>query len=198
MRKIILFNMVSVDGFFEASNADLSWHNVDGEFNDFAMEQLNAAGGLIFGRITYQLMSAYWPTVGALEDDPVVARRMNDISKIVFSKTLERVDWENTRLVRGDLAGEIQRLKQQPGQDLLIFGSAGLAAGLTRLALIDEYRLMVNPVLLGGGRPLFQELPGSLGLDLLDARPFRSGNVLLSYRPRPVSRPAALQPQGSV
>ena len=183
MRKVILFNMVTLDGFFEGSNGEIDWHNVDEEFNEFAVDQVNAADGLIFGRVTYELMASYWPTPAAQADDPIVAEKMNTMPKIVFSRTLKTVEWNNTRLVKGDTVKEISELKQQPGKDLLIFGSADLASTLTNLGLIDEYRIMVNPVVLGKGKPLFKDIKGKLNLRLLRTRNFSNGNVLLYYEP---------------
>ena len=181
MSKLILFNLISLDGFFAGPDGDIDWHNVDEEFNDFAIEQLGTAGGLIFGRITYQMMASYWPTPEAMASDPAVAGRMNDLPKIVFSKTLEGVDWRNTRLVKGDAVAEARRLKEQPGPELFIFGSADLAATFTRAGLIDEFRVLINPVVLGKGQPLFTDVDGPVALRLLNARIFRNGNVLLYY-----------------
>ncbi len=182
-RKIILFNMVSLDGFFEGPDRNIDWHNVGEEFNDFADDQLNSADGLIFGRVTYQLMAQYWPTPAAIANDPVIANQMNRIPKFVFSKTLDQAEWSNTRLVKGDLAEEVAKLKEQPGKDLLIFGSADLASALTQNGLIDEYRLMVNPVVLGCGTPLFKGVDHPLKLKLIRTKTFQNGNVLLCYQP---------------
>ncbi len=183
MGKVILFNMVTLDGFFAGLGEEIDWHHVDEEFNDFAIAQLNSAGGLLFGRVTYQLMANYWPTDMARKDDPVVADKMNALPKIVFSKTLEKAEWNNTRLVTGNVAEEISRLKRQPGKDWFLFGSADLASALTNLGLIDEYRVMVNPVVLGSGKPLFKGIKDKLNLKLVSTKAFRSGNVLLSYQP---------------
>ena len=183
MRKVILFNMVTLDGFFEGPNGEIDWHNADEEFNEFAVDQVNAADGLIFGRVTYELMASYWPTPAAQADDPIVEKKMNTMPKIVFSRTLDKVEWNNTRLVKGDAVKEISQLKQEPGKDLLIFGSADLASNLTNLGLIDEYRIMVNPVVLGKGKPLFKDIKGKLNLRLLRTRNFSNGNVLLYYEP---------------
>ena len=183
MRKVILFNMVTLDGFFSGPEGEIDWHNVDQEFNEFAIAQLDTAGGLIFGRVTYELMANYWPTPLAIEDDPVVAAKMNSISKYVFSRSLRSADWENTQLIHRDAGDEIPNLKQQPGGDLFIFGSANLASSLTRQGLIDEYRLMLNPLVLGDGRPLFEGLDERLSLKLIKTKVFASGNVLLTYQP---------------
>jgi dihydrofolate reductase len=181
LRKVILFNMMSVDGYFEGPNGELDWHNVDEEFNRFAVEQLDSAGMLLFGRRTYEMMASYWPGPSGLEDDPETAQRMNSIEKLVFSSTLKDASWSNTRLVREDVAGEVLRLKQQPGKDIFVFGSADLASTMIRLELIDEFRLLVNPILLGRGNPLFKGIDTPRTMDFIDARSFKNGNVLLRY-----------------
>lgn len=184
MRKAIMFNLITVDGFFEGTNQwDLSWHQVDQEFNEFSIEQLGHAGGLIFGRVTYQGMAAYWPTPAANQDDPVVAGLMNSITKYVFSNTLETVEWSNSHLIFGDAAAELKKLKEQPGKDLFIFGSANLSSAFIKTGLIDEYRLIINPIVLGKGGPLFSGNLGMLKLKLLDLKTFHNGNVLLYYQP---------------
>ncbi len=183
MRKVVLFNLVTLDGFFAGPGGEIDWHNVDEEFNEFAIDQLNSMGGLLFGRVTYQLMASYWPTPDAVADDPMVADKMNSLPKLVFSRTLESADWNNTRLVRGDAADEVAKLRQQPGKDLFIFGSADLASTLARSGLIDEYRLIVNPVVLGRGMPMFKGIDDRLDLKLLRTKTFRNGNVLLYYEP---------------
>ncbi len=180
MRKIILFHMITLDGFFAGPHGEIDWHRVDAEFNDFAIDQLHTADGLIFGRATYEVMASYWTTPAAIGDDPVVAGLMNAIQKYVFSTTLQKAEWSNTLLLKEASAGQIHLLKQQPGQDLFIFGSADLAATFLRLGLLDELRLMVNPVVLCAGVPLFKQ---PLNLSLLQSRPFQNGNVLLTYRP---------------
>lgn len=183
MRKVFLFMMVTLDGYFEGPGQDISWHNVDEEFNEFAIQQLDEIGVLLFGRVTYEMMASFWPTQFAIENDPIVAHKMNSIPKLVFSTTLERADWENSRLVKEHVAEEVARLKQQEGGDLAIFGSAALATSLLEAGLLDELRLMVNPVVLGNGNPLFKGISERLNLKLLKTREFRSGNVLLYYQP---------------
>ena len=112
MGKIIVFNLTSLDGYFEGPNHEIDWHHVDEEFNDFAIEQLNTVDTLLFGRLTYEMMASYWPTGAAIKDDPIVAKKMNSLSKIVFSKTLSKTDWENTRLIKDNFAEEILKLKK--------------------------------------------------------------------------------------
>jgi dihydrofolate reductase len=178
-----MFNMVSLDGFFEGQDREIDWHMADEEFNQFAIDQFNSLETILFGRVTYQLMANFWPSPTALAEDPVVANLMNSTSKIVFSNTLQKADWNNTRLVSGDADREIIQLKEQSGKDMIIFGSGSLVSSLMRLGLIDEYRLIVNPVVLGSGRPLFTGLKERLHLKLLNALTFKSGNVVLSYQP---------------
>src|ERR1700690_3884469 len=142
MRKVIFFMFTSLDGFFEGPDRDISWHHVDEQFNQFAIEQLNTVDLLLFGRVTYVMMAGYWPTSAAKTDDPVVAAKMNSLPKIVFSKTLSSVDWQNTRLIKNNFVEEMLKLKQQPGKNLIILGSSDLAVTFMEHGLIDEYRIM--------------------------------------------------------
>ena len=183
MKKVILFNMITLDGFFSGPAGEIDWHQVDDEFNTFAIGQLEASGGLIFGRVTYQLMAGYWPTPMAVQTDPEVAEKMNSITKFVVSRRLKTADWNNTRVINQDLLAEITRLKQQDCGDLLVLGSANLAASLMRENLIDEYRLMVNPIILGSGIPMFAEVHQPLTIKWIYTRSFHNGNVLLTYAP---------------
>ena len=182
MRKVFLFNMITLDGFFEGPNQDISWHHTDEEFNEFAIEQLNEIGTLLFGRVTYQGMASYWPTESAIKDDPIVAGLMNSLPKLVFSKTLQKAEWNNSRLIKDNIAEEILKLKKQPGKEMAVFGSADLLSTLIELDLIDEHRIMVNPVVLGSGTPLFKDVKSRLNLKLIQSRTFASGNVLLYYQ----------------
>lgn len=184
MRKIYVFDMITLDGLFEGQDHELDWHNVDEEFNEFAINQLDETDLLLFGRVTYQMMAGYWPTPGAIKNDPVVAGKMNSMAKIVFSKTLEKADWNNTELVQKNAPEEVLKLKQHPGKDIAILGSSDLVVSLMPHGVIDEYRLMINPVVLGTGKPLFQGINDRVDLKLLKARTFRSGNVLLYYMPQ--------------
>lgn len=182
MRNLILFNLMTLDGFFEGPNHDISWHNVDEEFNDFAFEQIFSVETILFGRVTYEMMASFWPTPEAMQTDPVISNLMNTWPKIVYSRTLKEATWNNTRLVNGEAVDDVSALKQQTGKDLIIFGSANLAASLTRAGLIDEYRIMINPVILGRGVPLFQKADVPLKVELSKSRVFHNGNVLLYYQ----------------
>jgi dihydrofolate reductase len=183
MRQLISFNLMTLDGFFEGPDHDINWHNVDKEFDEFSIAQLETAGVLLFGRVTYELMAGYWLSEAGLKDDPVVANWMNSLPKVVFSRTLEKADWNNTRLIKTDIAGEIAKLKQQPGKDLFLFGSADLATTLIKLGLIDEYRILLNPIVLGKGSPLFKGVEKPFKLSLIKTRAFHNGNIMLYYQP---------------
>ncbi|MBS4539464.1 dihydrofolate reductase [Clostridium sp. D2Q-11] len=181
MRKIILQSMITVDGRFAGPKGDISWHNVDEEYNHYALNFLSSLDTLLFGRVTYELMQSYWPTTYAIENDPRIAKYMNSLSKIVFSKTLDKVTWNNTKLFSDILVEEITELKQLSGKDMAILGSSKLANAFIKYDLIDEFRIIVNPLVLGQGISLFQGLQSQLNLKLLKAEAFQSGNVLLQY-----------------
>jgi dihydrofolate reductase len=182
MRKIIFQNMISLDGYFEGPNKELDWHLVDGEFNDYAAELLDSVDTLLFGRVTYQLMAGYWPSEQALTDDPVIATKMNSLQKVIFSRTLAKADWNNTRLVKTDAVEEIRRLKQLPGKDMAIFGSSDLTVSLGT-GLVDEYRIFIAPIFLGSGKTLLHGLKQRLPMHLIRTKIFKSGLVLLCYKP---------------
>ncbi len=178
MRKVIVSNLASLDGFFEGPNKELDWHVVDGEFHEYAREMLRHAGTLLFGAATYKIMVAYWPTAPPDE----IADKMNSLPKVVFSKTLKKVDWNNSRAVSSDIPGEVSKLKQEPGNDIVVLGSATLASSLLQSGLVDEYRVIVNPVLLGRGNPLFTGITARIRLKLMATKVLGSGVVILSYQ----------------
>ena len=183
MRKLLSFHVTSVDGYYEGPNQAFDWPVIDEEFNQFALQQLEEADTLLFGRVTYQLMSFYWPTPAAEQDDPAVAAKMNGLAKIVVSRTLGTADWAPTQLIGDDVAEVLAKLKQQPGKNMLIMGSSALTVNLIGMGLVDEVRIMVSPIVLGDGKSLFGTAAKRISLTLQEATPFRSGNVLLSYRP---------------
>jgi dihydrofolate reductase len=183
MRKIFMSMMVSLDGYFEGRDHDLSWHNVDDEFVRFAVEQLGEVDLMLFGRRTYDLMAGFWPTPEAKRDDPATAEFMNALPKVVVSHHPFKADWNNTSVLSKDVAAEIRKLKDGPGKDIAIFGSNELCVTLLPEGLIDEFRIMVNPVAIGEGTALFAGIKGRLNLKLTKVREFRSGNVMLYYKP---------------
>lgn len=186
MRKLVVFNHVTLDGYFVDQNGDMSWAKADhqdAEWNAFVTENASAGGVLIFGRVTYELMASFWPTPFAIENMPTVAEGMNSMPKVVFSRTLDKASWKNTKLVKGDLVAEIRKMKQAPGEGLVILGSGSLVSQLAQAGLIDEYQIVVNPVALGKGRTLFDGVKDRLSLKLTKSRVFGNGNVLLWYEP---------------
>jgi dihydrofolate reductase len=178
MRKLVWQMMMSLDGFMEGPNRELDWHVTDEEFARYVADMGKTIDTFLFGRVTYQMMAEYWPS----SDEPE-APMMNDLPKVVFSRTLDKVEWKNSRLAKGNVEEEIARLKEQPGKDIALLGSADLASTLIRLDLIDEYRIFINPVVLGRGNPMFKNVDQA-SLKLVKAQPFRSGNVLLYYQPQ--------------
>jgi dihydrofolate reductase len=184
MRKLVVFNHVTLDGYFVDMNGDMSWaHKNDAEWKTFAEGNAKGDGPLLFGRITYELMASYWPTPLASKNDPVLAERMNNLPKVVFSRTLDKASWNNTKLVKGDMAAEIRKMKKEPGEGMAILGSGSIVSQLAQEGLIDEYQIVVNPIVLGKGRTLFDRLRKKLTLKLTKTRAFGNGNVFLRYEP---------------
>jgi dihydrofolate reductase len=184
MRKIVLMTSVSLDGFIEGPDREIDWHMVDDELHSHFNEQLRPMGAFLSGRVSYELMAEFWPTA---DSDPSSTGPMvefagiwRDMPKIVYSRTLERADW-NTTIVRDVVDDEVMALKAQPGGDLAL-GGADLAAAFMERDLIDEYRIYVHPVLIGRGKPLFQGTDTMTRLRLLETRTFGNGVVLLRYQ----------------
>ncbi len=184
MRKLTVFNGVSLDGYFSGENGDIQWAHTaqpDNEFGAFVEENARGGGELLMGRKTYDLMVKYWPTADARQSDPIVAERMNNLPKVVFSRTLDRADWNNTRVVKGDLAAEVRKMKEAPGEDMVILGSGSIVSALTKAGLIDEYQFVVVPVVLGKGRTMFEGVSEKVTLRQTKSKTFSNGNVFLSY-----------------
>jgi dihydrofolate reductase len=192
MRKVIASTFVTLDGFIVGPNEEMDWvlDNYDGEMGNDIGDQLKSTDAILLGRVTYQIMANYWP-IATTSDDPVIdnmngaaaattrriADDMNNIPKIVFSRTLEKVEWKNSRLIRDIVAEEISQLKQQPGKDMVILGSASIVQTFASLGLIDEYRLLVHPVVLGSGKPLFKNdiREDRHNLKLVETKTYRKG-----------------------
>lgn len=185
MRKVVLFMHISLDGFAAGPNGELDWISYDAELEKYAEEVVSTVGAPMYGRVTYQMMESYWPTVltdpASSKHDMEHAQWLQQVPKIVFSKSLDKVEWNNTTLIKDNIAAEIAKLKQQPGKDLVIFGSPSLSHTFMKLDLIDEYRLTVNPVILGQGMPIFKDIKAKTDLNLLNSRTFNSGVVALHY-----------------
>jgi len=186
VRKLIVFNNVSLDGYFVDGNGEMRWaHRVepDAEWNAFVAGNASGGGVLLFGRITYELMASYWPTTVALKNDPVVAEGMNNLQKVVFSRTLDKVSWKNTKLVKGNLVAEVRKMKAEPGPGIAILGSGSIVSQLAPEGLIDEYQIALIPIVLGNGRTMFDGIEKKLALKLTKTRTFANGIVMLWYEP---------------
>ena len=184
MRKLIVFNSVSLDGCFTGVDSDLSWaHTQDAEFQGFVQGNAKGAGELVFGRITYEMMAGYWPTPAAMQANPIVARGMNAAAKVVFSRTMDAASWNNTKLVKSDPAAAVRKMKKESGPGLVIMGSGSIVAQLSQEHLIDEYQFVVVPVALGRGRTQFGGMKEQLPLKLISTRSFRNGYLFLCYEP---------------
>ena len=182
MRKLSVFNFMSIDGYCKLANDDISWNKHGAEEAAFSEENLKLGNILVFGRKTYQLMETFWTTEEAFKSLPVVAEGMNKAQKIVFSNTLNDVTWANTTLVKTKPEDEIIRLKSEAQKDMTILGSGSLVTQLAQARLIDEYQLMIYPVALGSGISIFNGLRDNLNLKLTDTRVFKSGTILLTYK----------------
>jgi dihydrofolate reductase len=185
MQKLVVFNHVSLDGYFVDTKGDMSWAKADPndtEWNAFVAE--NAGGGtLVFGRITYEMMASFWPTPMAMKMMPAVAERMNHLPKVVFSRTLDKASWNNTKLVKGDVAAAMRKMKHESGEGMAILGSGSIVAQLAPEGLIGEYQIVVNPIILGKGRTMFDGIKERLKMKLTKTRTFGNGKVLLCYEP---------------
>ena len=181
------FTNVSVDGYFAGPNGEIDWFKPeDEEDRKFSAEASKSAGTLIFGRTTYEMMQNYWPTPEAISNNPDVARILNSSPKIVFSRTMKPVSdgpvWKNTRVVHEILPEEIRAMKKQENGDFVILGSGTIVQQLANHGLIDEYGLMVNPIILGTGKYLFKDVT-RMNLELLETHKFRNGKVFNRYKP---------------
>ena len=176
-----MWNVVTLDGFFEGPKSwELDWHDSvwGDELEKYSIEQSKSTGMLLFGRVTYEGMASYWPSQKC-----EIADFMNTIPKIVFSKTMKKAEWNNTTLVKGNAVEEVAKLKRQSGKNMFVFGSANLSSTLLEHDLFDEINLALAPVILGRGNPLFKASPDRLKMKLLEARPLKSGGVILRYEP---------------
>jgi dihydrofolate reductase len=178
MRRLFVSNLMSLDGSFEGPNHEFDWFAPDEEFFSYAKEMLRSVDTILFGRATYEYMAAYWPA--ALRDE--IADQMNGLPKFVVSRTLQKTEWNNSSLLTGNLAQEISKLKQRPGKDIVILGSAMLASSLLQMGLIDEYRVIVAPLLLGRGNPLFKDVRQGIKLKLAGTKVLSSGVIVLYYQ----------------
>jgi dihydrofolate reductase len=182
MRKLHAFETVTLDGFFTDDHNDMSWaHKQDEEFREFTSSNARGDAELLFGRVTYEMMASFWPTPEAATRLPEVAAAMNRMRKYVFSRSVNQAAWQNTTLVKGDPVAETARLKREAGPDLVVMGSGSIVSQLAQARLIDEYQIVLNPLVLGRGRTLFATVDDRLPLRLTQTRTFKNGNVVLWY-----------------
>jgi len=184
MRKLTVFNHLSLDGYFVSTNGDMSWAHRgsdDPEYQVFVSGNASGDSEMLFGRVTYDMMASFWPTPVAHQQMPIVADKMNNGRKVVFSRKMDKATWSNTKLVKGDLIEAVKKMKEEKGPDMVIMGSGSIITQLAAAGLIDTYLLVINPVALGGGRTLFEGLPQMLSLKLKSSRTFGNGKTFLTY-----------------
>jgi dihydrofolate reductase len=182
MARLTSFLFITLDGCFAGPGGDISWHPHDAESDEYAVQALKAGHTLLFGRVTYELMAKYWPTPAAAMNAPLQAKGMNAADKVVFSRTLEKAEWNNTRIVKDNIAEEMKRMKQVSAKDMTLLGSGSILNQFAQQGLIDEYEFMLAPVVMGGGTPIFKGIPQRLDLRLVTTKTFNNGGVLLRYR----------------
>ena len=186
MKKIIMLNRITIDGFFAGPKGENhEWFVADPEVDKAGREKVGEADTVLLGRVTYQLFESHWPKVAkdpkAPKEEQAIGKELTEMNKVVFSKTMKELSWENSTLIKDDLVKEVSKLKQGTGPGMLIFGSGTIVQQLTAERLIDEYLFVLTPVILGAGKTLFKDLKKN-NLKLLDARNFKSGNVLLHMK----------------
>ncbi|WP_276374564.1 dihydrofolate reductase family protein [Chryseolinea sp. H1M3-3] len=183
MRKLTVFNFMTLNGYFKGANEDITWHRHGQEESEYAAEGAKSESIILFGRKTYEMMASYWPTPMAMQNAPGVAKGMNKSEKIVFSTTLKKTDWQNTRLIKTDIIGEVKKLKKTSGKDMVVLGSGSIVTQFAQAGIIDNYQFMIDPVALDDGATIFKGITTKLDLKLTDTKIFKSGVVLLCYRP---------------
>jgi dihydrofolate reductase len=183
MPKLIVFNNISLDGYFTDPNGDMSWaHKNDPEWNEFTASNASGGGVLVFGRVTYELMAGFWPTKQAAEMFPEVAAGMNNLPKVVFSRTMKEATWNNTSQINDNITEEMRKLKSAPGDaDMVIMGSGTIVSQFTQEGLIDEYHIMTHPIIIGKGRTMFEGVQEKLPLRRTKTLTFENGCMFSCY-----------------
>ena len=183
MGKLSVFNFMTLNGYYKGPNGEINWHHHGGEEAEYSAESLKAESMLLFGRVTYEMMASFWPTPDAMKSLPEVAEGMNKAEKIVFSRTMKKADWNNTRVISGNIVEEVKKLKESSPKDMTILGSGSILTQFAEAGLIDDYQFMINPVALGAGEPIFKGLKNILNLELISVKTFKNGILLLNYKP---------------
>ncbi len=185
MRTLNVFNNISLDGYFVDAHGDMSWvysMKPDPELDAFVSNNAQGDGVLLFGRITYDMMASYRPTEQARQAMPAVADGMNRAEKVVFSRTMKKATWNNTRLINGNIVDEVRKMKKEPAAGMVILGSGSIVSQLTQAGLVDSFQVVVVPVILGSGRKMFEGMKDRVRLSLQNSRSFRNGKVVLTYQ----------------
>ncbi|WP_149694631.1 dihydrofolate reductase family protein [Chitinophaga sp. CF418] len=185
MRKIIVSMNVTLDGFMAGINGELDWHFPlwNDEMSIYFCDQLGKTDTILLGRVSYERMARYWPNKTFTGIELEYADMMNNHNKVVFSQTLESATWSNTRLVRENIGEEVLKMKQSPGKDMIIYGSGSIVRSFIQEGLIDEFQIWVHPVFIQHGVPMFRDMEENIHLQFMKARTFRSGVVILYYKP---------------
>ncbi|MGH8951775.1 MAG: dihydrofolate reductase family protein [Acidimicrobiia bacterium] len=184
MRRVIAFEVVTADGFYEGEHGEFDWPKIDEDFFRLSVEQTSSFDTLLYGRATYEGMASYWPTpVAAEQNPPDIVDLMNRLPKVVFANSTVDTSWDNTTLITSDAAAAVTEMKQEEGGDMGVYGSFRLVTSLLDAGLLDELRVMIHPILLGRGKPMFSALADRIRLELIRSTTFASGSVLLRYRP---------------
>ena len=183
MRKLSTFNFITLNGFFKGADGDISWHPHDQEGGELASKSLKAENILVFGRTTYEMMEHAWTSDAMKKQMPEVAARMNSSEKIVVSSSMKEASWGKTQIIATDLAEEMKKIKSTAGKDVTILGSGSIVEQLADAGLVDEFQILLDPVAIGEGSPIFAGLQKNLNLKLVSSTPFKSGAILLVYHP---------------
>jgi dihydrofolate reductase len=183
MKKLSAFNFISLNGYYKGGNNDISWHHHGGEEERFSEQMLSLNNILLFGRVTYELMAGFWPSPMAKEQSPLVAEGMNKAEKIVFSRTLKQANWQHTSIIKDNIIEEVRKLKKSSKKDLTILGSGSIVSVLVDAGLIDEFGIMLDPVVLAKGSTVFPGIKKNIELELISSSVLKSGVLLLSYQP---------------
>lgn len=183
MGKLNSFTFMTLDGYYKGPNNDISWHPHGGDAAEYASQKSKGENTLVFGRVTYEMMAGFWPSPMAKESFPEVAEGMNKAEKIVFSRTLKNASWSNTRIIHNDIISEMKHLKKTSERDMTILGSGSILAQFASHGLVDTFIIMLDPVAIGKGTPIFQNIENRLDLKLVDQRVFKSGIMVMTYVP---------------
>jgi dihydrofolate reductase len=183
MRRVIIDNLLSLDGYFAGPDGEIDWFQFDEESLEWSREILREVDTVLFGRVTYEVLASYWPTAAAMAEEPFIARRLTEVRKFVFSKTLPTASWINSTVVSDPPVEFVSKLKEEPGAAIVVLGSSTVVSALVRAGLVDDYKIRVQPMILGKGRPLFLGQDQRRALTLVSSTPFKSGVVALHYKP---------------